>query len=192
MEEVPHAGGVSYISVELKDKVRRFLSVEDKSGNAQEEQYSEPIPEELMSALEQYGGDGKARVSIGGELSTSTNFGFKASASVHMSVTCDNNLQVMEEVHDLVQPYVEALVVRDHARMADLRANMVEALTSETAARLTSPAPEEVGPGKEAAPPRAAPKATPAKAKVASGRTSKPNKTAVKSKGAKRPSFKRG
>jgi hypothetical protein len=187
MEEVPHVGGAHYIGVSMKDKVRRFLSAEDKDGNTVEEQYSEPIPEDLMTQLEQYGGDGRARVSVGGELTSSTNFGFKAAASTHMSVTCDNNLEVMEEVHDLVQPYVEKLVLRDHARMADLRANMVEALIGERAARLTEPAspPEPESPGKVASPP--------AKTKVAPSKTTggrKAVKAGTKARST-RPSFKR-
>ncbi len=128
--------GIVYRDVSMKDCVKLFLSTETNDGRTTHDCVIESIPEELMSALDQYSGDGRGRVSVGGELATNTNFGFKASASVFISVTCHNDLEVCESVHDLVRPVVQRLVEASHAKMANIRADLADQLSDKPAARL--------------------------------------------------------
>lgn len=153
--------GIIYRDVSMKDCVKLFLSTETDDGRVTYDCVIESIPEELMSALDQYSGDGRGRVSVGGELATNTNFGFKAGASVFISVTCHNDVEVCEKVHDLVQPVVQRLVEASHAKMANIRADLADQLSDKPSARLqdsTKPEPKKIsGPPKGKPSPRTKP-----------------------------------
>ena len=154
---------VELIDVSLRDWVRRSLTTEDNEGNVEEEILLDPLPEDLMTELEQYAGDGLGKVSVGGDLATSVNFGFKAGASVHIGVTCDSNLDTMMAVHDLLQPRVEEILTRDHARMAAIRADLQEQLTGEKAPRLPEDATPPKVEGRVATPSKAQARVEPTK-----------------------------
>jgi hypothetical protein len=78
--------------------------------------YSE-LPEDLMAALEEYLGDALAKVTVGGELGHSKEYGCKAQAFVSISVHCNSDEQTIKEVKDLLQEKVRAYVDEDLAEM---------------------------------------------------------------------------
>ena len=73
-----------------------------------------------MSELETYVGDGMARVTVSGALSSSHHY-HKAEAFVSVSVTCNNNLEDVAAVHNMLRPKVQNLVSQDHDEMSLLR-----------------------------------------------------------------------
>jgi hypothetical protein len=115
-------------------------------GKSQSQQH--PLPEEVMPNLESHIGDGESKVTVGGELAHSIEFGCKASAFVSVSVTCSSNSADIQAVHDILQPWVQKLTSEDLAKMK----------TERDAHMMHPPA------GKVANPPKpTAPKALPAK-----------------------------
>lgn len=117
-----HPGGVELLDVSMRDKVRRQCSFTDEKLRITEEfEREDPIPEELMGMLEEYSGDGKGRVTVGAEVSSNIEFGFKASAFVSIGVTCDSSMEAIEAVHGIVRPVVNRLVQKDHAQVSDMR-----------------------------------------------------------------------
>ena len=74
-----------------------------------------------MSALEEYLGDGKAKLTVGGELAHSKEFGCKAQAFVSVSVTCNNDEETLEAVHNIIQPKVQELINQDLELMIEDR-----------------------------------------------------------------------
>lgn len=171
---------VEYLDVTLVDTVhrsRRFFNDNDKTVTEQERR--DEIPEDLMSKLENYLGDGQARVTVSGALSSSHEF-HKAESFVSISVSCHNDLDNIRDVHDLVRPHVAELVHADHDEMSLLRDKILP-----VGKKLHT---DLDGPTKVASPPKskAAPKGLPP-AKVAA-----PPKSNLKTrKGVKRPSFTR-
>lgn len=116
--------GIDLVGVNLQDCVRRRSSMTDPDGNVQEQQQQHAIPENLMSAIEPFIGDGLAKVTVGAELSSNIDFGFKAQAFVSISVTCNNNLDDCGQVHDIVRDVVQRMVTQDHAEMGHARDEM--------------------------------------------------------------------
>jgi hypothetical protein len=116
-------------SITLRDVSRteiiRVRRSTEMDGVLQEEAGEEPLPEEIMSKLEELAGDLKGRVTVGAELSSSVEFGFKAGASVHIGVSCDSDPDTLEEVCDLVGPLTERFVVKHHAVMSQRRDAML-------------------------------------------------------------------
>jgi hypothetical protein len=141
----------------------------DRDGSTTEQDRRDEIPEELMSELEAYTGDGQARVTVSGELASNHHY-HKASAFVSISVTCNNNLEDVEAVHNLVRPHVQGLVHKDHAEMSLLRDTLL---------------PSNERKHKE---PTGLPGEAPSEVKRPPKRTSK---VSTKNKGVKKPSFRR-
>ena len=73
-----------------------------------------------MSQLEPYIGDGQGRLTVSGSLSSNHEY-HKAEAFVSISVSCNNDLDDVRQVHDIVRPYVQELVHEDHQEMSLLR-----------------------------------------------------------------------
>lgn len=105
------------VDVGLLDQVvrRRSWRVEEDDGEVCEKHQSQqsPIPEDTMSELEKYTGDGQAKVTVGGELAHSKDFGCKAQAFVSVSVTCGNNEEDITAVHGIIHSLVRNLVNED-------------------------------------------------------------------------------
>ena len=100
--------------VSLVDRVSRHRGWELRNkGKARDQSRHTQLPEDLMSDLEQYIGDGKARVTVSSALAHSKEFGNKAEAFVSISVTCNNDLEDVDQVHALLHPKVEELVNED-------------------------------------------------------------------------------
>jgi hypothetical protein len=133
-----------YLGVGLTDGILRMREIADGQTGTVEQRH-DPIPEDLMTELEDFSGNGKGRVTVGGELASSVEFGFKAQSFVSISVTCDSSLSACEAVHDLIQPVVKRLVEQDHKEMSERRDSM---LPAGKGLGLKS----EHGPGKVAAP----------------------------------------
>jgi len=94
-----------------------------------------------MVQLNELMGDASGKVTVGGELSHNKNFN-KAQAFVSFSVTCDNNLETMQQVHALIQPVVHQLILAD---LKDMTASRDAYAAGNSA------------PGKTSAPPAKAP-----------------------------------
>lgn len=157
---------VEFRDVSMRDKISRSRRAELTDGRVIEERELQPIPEDLMGKLDGLSGDGRGRVTVGAELSSSTNFGFKAGAFVNITVTCDSSVEVCEEVHEIIQPSVERLVVEDHARVSNIRADLLPVFGEkshailETGGKVVDP-PSPRPPGKVGKKPMAKPRARP-------------------------------
>lgn len=77
-------------------------------------------PEELMSQLEPYVGDARARLTVSGALSSNVEY-HKAEAFVSVSVSCNNDMDDVQQVHDFLRPYVQGLIDEDHREMSLIR-----------------------------------------------------------------------
>lgn len=108
---------------------------------AKQQPLADVLPEEVMSAIEPYIGDGAGRVSIGAELSQSKDFQ-GAKAFVNISVSCNNDIDSCVAVHDIVQPIVRQLVNQDVQMMAEDR----DAYHAQAPAQ-AAPEPGRVSPG---------------------------------------------
>jgi len=170
---MPDNLAVEYVDASMLDGVRRRRSMHnDNDHSITEQERSDGIPEELMSKLETYIGDGSARVTVSGELASSHEF-HKASAFVSISVTCNNDLDDIETVHNLVRPVVQELAHKDHEDMSRLR----DTILPKNKKKHSNPTGL---PGEE--------KLTKPPAKMPAGRSSK---VITKNKGIKKPSFRR-
>ena len=110
-----------FADVSMVDRVyrmRRFHNDEDVT--VLEQECQDEIPEEIMNQLESFVGDGNAHLTISGSLSSSHRF-HKAESFVSVSVTCNNSLDDVQQVHDIVRPFVQSLTLQDHDEMSLLR-----------------------------------------------------------------------
>lgn len=143
---------LSYSSTHLTDLTTRRCQWTNEDGRKRYRQRQQPIadvlPEETMSAIEQYIGDGGGRVSIGAELSNNENFK-GAKSFVNISVTCNNDIDSCLAVHDLVQPVVRQLVNQDLQMMLEDR-------DAQAAPNPAAAEPGRVSPGPPVATPRPA------------------------------------
>jgi hypothetical protein len=100
-------------------KRRRFAFNDDTKELIYDER-EDDIPEELMSKLSDYIGDGEGRVTASGSLGSSREY-HKAEAFVSISLACNNDLDDAEAVHGLIVPYVRKLAAEDLLEMSKLR-----------------------------------------------------------------------
>lgn len=110
-----------FADVSLVDRVyrqRRFHNDEDAT--VVEHERRDEIPEEIMEQIEPFVGDGNAHLTVSGSLSSSHKF-HKAESFVSVSVTCNNSLDDIHKVHDIVRPFVQTLTLQDHDEMSLLR-----------------------------------------------------------------------
>jgi hypothetical protein len=115
----PTVGEVA--DVGLVDKVyqqRRFHNDHDKTVETQEQRNE--IPEDIMDQIEAYLGDGNAHLTVSGSLSSSHEY-HKAESFVSVSVTCNNNMDDIRKVHEVIRPFVQSLALEDHNEMSVLR-----------------------------------------------------------------------
>jgi hypothetical protein len=115
---------VEILDVSLTEMITRRRYVIHKHGTTEEEA-QDPLPEEIMSMLDELTGDAKGRVTVGAELASSIEFGFKAGAFVSIGVSCDSSEEAIEGVHDILHGLAQKLVVDDHAKMSELRDSML-------------------------------------------------------------------
>jgi len=107
---------------DLATRVRTWEVDRRDAAPVKREQYlqqpvADLLPEDMMDQLSELMGDAGGRVTVGSELSNNLNYN-KAQAFVSFSVTCNNNLGTMQQVHSLVQPIVRQLTRDDLASMA--------------------------------------------------------------------------
>lgn len=117
-----------YVDVELRDHVRRNMSVEDPEGVIHNQEIvgflSEELEEGIMSKLQEHLGDGEAKVVVGADLALS-DYGNKAGAFCSVSVACNNNLEDIQAVHDIIHPYVRQQVEQDLLEVEAIRARVM-------------------------------------------------------------------
>jgi hypothetical protein len=144
-------------------QVRRHRSFyNDNDGTTLEQEQSYDIPEEIMATIEDYQGDGLARVTVSADLGSSVSF-HSAKAFVSVSVPCNNDADSIDAVHGMLRPFVQDLVAEDHEAMATIRDGIID--------------PRKAAPKEE-------PKAQVRQPPKRGGKTVTP-------KGAKKPSFRR-
>jgi hypothetical protein len=164
---------VEYVDVSLEDRVQRRRSLyNDRDGTTNEQSRRDEIPEDWMSELETYVGDGLARVTVSGALSSSHHY-HKAEAFVSVSVACNNNMEDVGAVHNLLRPKVQELVDKDHEEMSLLRDNLL---------------PENE---KKHTAPTGLPSGKPSSSKVAKPPAKRASKVSTKKPGVVKPNFRR-
>ena len=109
------------LDVGLLDRVVRFRGWTHTDDNdyvtTRQQSRQQTLPEELMAALEEHIGDGLAKVTVGGELGHSKEYGCKAQSFVSISVHCNLDEATIETVKDLVQEKVRIYTNEDLAEM---------------------------------------------------------------------------
>ena len=131
--------------VSMTDVVTRRVALVSPGDYHEEWERQEQIPEDLMAALEELSGDGRGRVTVGAELASNVAFGFKAGSFVSIGVTCDSNMDIIQQVHDLVHPVVQRMVEEDHAEISAMRDSILPPGESDKALNLetgSKPAPK--------------------------------------------------
>lgn len=108
--------------VGLIDRVIRFRGWEVREEESdrvvtRNQSRQDTLPEDLMAALEEHIGDGLAKVTVGGELGHSKEYGCKAQSFVSISVHCNNDEETLKAVKDIVQEKVRTFVNEDLAEM---------------------------------------------------------------------------
>jgi hypothetical protein len=111
--------------VGLLDKVvrHRGWELEDDSGHVttRNQTKQEELPEDLTMALEDYIGDGMAKVTVGAELGHSKEYGCKAQAFVSISVHCNNDDGTIEEVQNILHDKARVFTNQDLEAMMEDR-----------------------------------------------------------------------
>lgn len=110
-----------FADVSLLDKLyrrRHFYNDYDRTTFTQERQ--DEVPEEIMSQIEPLIGDGNGHITVSGALGSSHEF-HKAEAFVSVSITCNNDLEDIRKVHDIMRPHIQAMILEDHNEMSLLR-----------------------------------------------------------------------
>ena len=106
-------------------KVLRHRSLyNDNDGTTLEQEQSYDIPEEIMDQIEDYMGDGLARVIVSADLGSSVSY-HSAKAFVSISVPCNNDMGSISAVHDVLRPNVQQLCHQDHEEMAVIRDSII-------------------------------------------------------------------
>jgi hypothetical protein len=115
---------VLYETYDLKDRVLRsceWTNNGQTKHRTKQQELAEVLSEEVMAQLDELIGNALGKVTVGGELSHSKEYGCSAKSFVSMSITCDNSLETCQAVHDIVQPTVRALINEDLNMMKEDR-----------------------------------------------------------------------
>lgn len=160
-------------------QVRRHRSLyNDNDGTTLEQEQSYDIPEEIMAQIEDYLGDGTARVIVSADLGSSVSY-HSAKAFVSVSVPCNNDIDSVSMVHSMLRPFVQQLCEDDHGEMAVRRDGLIDP-------RKATPEPEPKAQVRQ--PPK---RGEPKKSVTAKKGGLKRGGTTVTPKGAKKPNFRR-
>lgn len=118
---------VEFVDVSLVDRVHRRRSIyNDLTKEITEQVRDDEIPEDLMSEIEPYIGDGLGRVIVSAGLKSSHDF-WGADAFVSISLTCNNNLDDATAMSRIVKTRVHELVEKDYHAMSLLRDELLPA-----------------------------------------------------------------
>lgn len=117
-----------YLEIGQVDRVYRFRGWETEDGedgNAfvtkRNQSRNDILPEDLMAKLEEHLGDALAKVTVGGELGHSKEYGCRAKAFVSISVHCNSDEQTIAAVKGLLQEKVRDYVNGDIVEMMEDR-----------------------------------------------------------------------
>ena len=121
---------------------------------------SDVLTEEMMGQLDDYLGNALGKVTVGGELGHSKEYGCSAKSFVSMSVTCDGGLETCQAVHKLIQPVVRALINEDLQMMKEDRDAHLNETPRQPVAGKVAPGPPRPH-ATVASPARVAPKGQP-------------------------------
>ena len=84
-----------------------------------------------MKQIDQYVGDAQARLTVSGSLSSVKEF-HKAESFVSITVTCNNNMDDIMEVHDIVKPVVHQLASEDLEEISKFRDELIAPVSYQT------------------------------------------------------------
>ena len=105
----------------LFDKVHLSREARPKDGagvcESADEFIANILPEDIMEKLDQYIGDGNASVTVGGDLTRSEDYGNKAGAFVSVTIRCNNGVEEVRAVHDIIRGWIEPQIAENQARM---------------------------------------------------------------------------
>lgn len=108
---------IQFVDPSMTEKVIKRKLVSDDEGvlvNNQESFFtSDTLPESIMSEIEKYLGDGNASVTVSADVADSKDFGCKAGVFYSVSVKCDNTMEAVQAVHDILVPHVQETVAQD-------------------------------------------------------------------------------
>ena len=113
---------VEVVDLDLRDQIFRSRSAEHKKLGvlADESQFMYP-PEEWMDRIEKVLGDANARVSVTGNVGVS-DYGNKASASVSVTLTCDQKEESLVEAHAVAKEMMRHFLAEDQHEMEQMLA----------------------------------------------------------------------
>jgi hypothetical protein len=107
-------------------QVRRRRSLyNDNDKTTLEQEQSQDIPEEIMAQLEDFLGDGTARITVSADLGSSVSY-HSAKAFVSVSVPCNNDIDSISSVHDILKTFVQELAEEDHGDMGLRRDALID------------------------------------------------------------------
>ena len=145
IEQPGYVEQLEYVSVDLQDKVMRDKYVSDKESDLHRESSTTNLQEGLgakvMSEIRDYMGDGLAKVTVGAELTSSIEYGNKAGAFCSVTATCDNHMEAVKAVHDILQRWAKSQVELDTHEMVELRDSI---MTGKAPAAKVAPPPRMV------------------------------------------------
>lgn len=160
--------------IDVCSQVRRHRSFyNDNDKTTLEQEQSHEIPEEIMATIEDYQGEGNARVTVSADLGSSVSY-HSAKAFVSISVPVNNDADSIDAVHGMLRPYVQKLTEEDHAAMAEIRDGIIN----------PGSAPTEAAPAAQVRQPPKRGGKGPKKELKRGGKTVTP-------KGSKKPNFRR-
>jgi hypothetical protein len=119
------ACGIAYVDVSMVDHVVRRVCVRRPGGEVLEKQRRDEVPEDILMAARSKRGDLDGKVTVSATLADNIEYGYKAEAFVSISLACENTIEACQEVHDILQPVVHALVRQDHAMAASMRDDLL-------------------------------------------------------------------
>lgn len=157
---------------------RKRSAYNDHNKETIDQERDDDVPEGLMTKLEDFIGDREASITVGGSLSSNRDF-HKAEAFVSIRVACNNDLDDIDAVHDIVQPYIAKLAQHDLEEMSMLRDPWLEPHRRLHQHEVSAKAP---------------PKKTPTSLPPEEGAKKQPPKRVIakaKNPGVKRPSYRR-
>jgi len=114
---------VEYVSELLSVNHKRSL-YNDNDRTTLEQERQDELSEEIMAKIEEYMGDGTARVTVSADLGSSVSY-HSAKAFVSISVPCNNDMDSIYAVHEILRPHVQGLCGEDHEAMAAMRDGLI-------------------------------------------------------------------
>lgn len=130
------------VDVQGEDKVFVRVHAEDNEGPLVDDPRYIELPEDIVTQLKEFLGDGKARVSVSDEFACSA-YGNKSGAHVSVSVACGNSEPEIVGAHGVARALVEQLLQENYERVDQLYRDLTgQSSGSQIAAQQPAPPPQ--------------------------------------------------